>query len=267
MTAKTIDSAEGHQCQRGQRYYLWARQNTLKDKVAKNCNFGNYLLTPVQMWSRVKFHSLPEIKTSLNELSKLLQHNHIASCFLGQNLYCSCWAKGVSTHPIWSAFTTPTAYSGYNHTFSYQFLGSFCFWRLGSPQTSYTSHLLLLFFRRIIFVLRQVPVYLSCLWERCSTVLLRGCRNVLWTSPDFPSAWGRVGNDWIFILGLTLPFKESLISEWRLSWCIFLSHSYWRQLSVLPACISAHWHRAKEVSDLVTEVTVRYWSKRDRLWL
>lgn len=127
MTAKTIDSAEGHQCQRGQRYYLWARQNTLKDKVAKNCNFGNYLLTPVQMWSRVKFHSLPEIKTSLNELSKLLQHNHIASCFLGQNLYCSCWAKGVSTHPIWSAFTTPTAYSGYNHTFSYQFLGSFCF--------------------------------------------------------------------------------------------------------------------------------------------
>ena len=48
-TAKTIDSVEGHQCQRGQQYYLWARQNTLKDKIANNGNFGHYLLSPAQM--------------------------------------------------------------------------------------------------------------------------------------------------------------------------------------------------------------------------
>lgn len=68
---------------------------------------------------------------------------------------------------------------------------------LGSPGelSGAVSCLLQLF----VYILKQVSMYFSCLGPCCFSVKLRkhsvGCE----TSPDVPSAWGRMGNVWIYI--------------------------------------------------------------------
>ena len=44
-----------------------------------------------------------------------------------------------------------------------------------------------------IYIIRQVPIYFSCLRERCNTVFaanLQKCFVDTETSPDIPSTWG-----------------------------------------------------------------------------
>lgn len=75
---------------------------------------------------------------------------------------------------------------------------------------------------------KQVPVYFSCLAERCEAVLLQKCFVCHETSPAFPSAWRWVDSDWIYIFWLNLSFNHiaygarwwgklaNLLSKWHL---------------------------------------------------
>ena len=57
-------------------------------------------------------------------------------------------------------------------------------WKFHSPQ-NISAAILLLFLN----ILKQVPIYFSCLGECCKAVLLLSSRNVSWTmtSAEFPS--------------------------------------------------------------------------------
>lgn len=64
-----------------------------------------------------------------------------------------------------------------------------------------------------VYVLKQIPVYLSCLGEGCNAANL--CReeeerNILWTTktfPSFPLAWRWVDNEGMFLFGWTFSLK------------------------------------------------------------
>lgn len=66
-----------------------------------------------------------------------------------------------------------------------------------------------------------------------NAAMLRNFRNVLWTTtPDFPSALGRINNDWIFNLGWTSPLSISLTDKptWLYAVCILcLLLASWQQ--------------------------------------
>lgn len=60
-----------------------------------------------------------------------------------------------------------------------------------------------MFFSIVYLLLKQIPIYFGCFWERCNAGLSWSSRNVgkLETSPNFLSARGWMDNDFIFIFG------------------------------------------------------------------
>ena len=69
---------------------------------------------------------------------------------------------------------------------------------------------ILFVFLLLFHVLKQVPIYFSCLGECCNAVKLHKCFVDYESSADFPLACGWVAQEYIFIFLVNLSFKNTM---------------------------------------------------------